>query len=169
MNRHMVPFGRLGLWSIVGIAVAAFAFWGVARVSGVTVPLWQVLLLALALLAVTSAVSALGADTEPGADPLTRTVNTPSWRPFIEVNRWEDQLIFAETKPGRFEGSTAKRNLIELADERLRLRRGLSLAADPDQCRDLLGEDTYAFLTRPVADCPTTWQLDAHLKHIEEI
>ena len=169
MNDFLAPFGRLKFWSAVGVVAAAAAFWGLARLSGVDLLLWQLVLLALAALAVSAIISALRPDAEPGLELTTGAVNAPTWRPFIEVNRWEDQLIFSETKPGRFEDGTAKRRLVELADERLRLRRGLSLATDPEQCRALLGDRTYAFLTRPTPNCPTERQLDEYLTKIEEI
>ncbi|MCH7231239.1 hypothetical protein L0U85_10300 [Glycomyces sp. L485] len=169
MREFLAPFGRVPFWPAVGVVAAAAAIWGLARLSGVDLLLWQLVLLGLASLAAGSIVSALRTDAEPAPELFTRTVNAPTWRPFVEVNRWEDQLIFAETKPGRFESGSVKRQLVELVDERLRLRRGLSMEADPEQCRELLGERTYAFLTRPVADCPTPWQLDEYLTKIEEI
>lgn len=169
MNDVLAPFGRLRPWSAVGIVACAAAVWGIARVSGVELLLWQVALLALAGLALSAMVSALRPDTEPGPELTTGSVNTPTWRPFVEVNRWEDQLIFAETRPGTFDGSNAKQRIVELAEERLRLRRGLSLRGDADQCRGILGERTYAFLTAPVPDCPAEWQLHEHLTRIEAI
>lgn len=169
MKTFWAPFGRLRIWSAVGAIGAAVLAWGVARVSGVDMLLWQVALLTLSALAASSVVSALRPDTEPGPELVTRKVNTPTWRPFNEVNRWEDRLIFAETKPGRFEGGNAKTTMVELVEERLRLRRGLSLTGDPEQCRELLGARTFAFLTRPVPDCPTETQLDEHLRRIEDI
>ncbi|GAB3219772.1 hypothetical protein GCM10027447_03220 [Glycomyces halotolerans] len=169
MKAFLTPFGKLRPWTAVGIVAAVTAFWGLGRLSGVDLLLWQLLLVSLAALAVSAIVSALRADTEPPPPLTTRTVNAPTWRPFVDVNRWEDRLIFAETKPGRFEESTAKKALVELVEERLRLRHGISLHGEPGRCRELLGENTYEFLTRPVADCPTQWQLDAHLRNIEEI
>ncbi|WP_100447354.1 hypothetical protein [Glycomyces xiaoerkulensis] len=169
MKEFLAPFGRLRFWPAAGCVAAALLFWSMARLSGIDPALWQLLLLALAALASGAIVSSMRADTEAPPDLVVHTVNTPTWRPFIQVNRWEDRFIFAETKPGQFETSAAKRDLVELVDERLRLRRGLSLTDHPDQCRAVLGERTYAFLTRPVADCPTDWQLDQYLRNIEEI
>lgn len=169
MTTFWAPFGRLRIWSALGAVGAAAAVWGIARISGVDMLLWQVALLALAVLAAFSVVSALQPDTEPGPELVTRTVNTPTWRPFAEANRWEDRLIFAEAKPGRFEEGKVKSGMVELVEERLRLRRGLSLADAPEQCRELLGERTYEFLTRPVADCPSEAELDEHLTRIENI
>lgn len=169
MREFLAPFGRLRLWPAVGAVAAAVFFWSVAMVSGVDFSLWQLVLLALAGLLALWVVDGMRADTEPAPELVVRTVNEPSWRPFGEVNRWEDRLIFAETKPGRFEGSNAKRQLVEIASERLRLRRGLSLERHPDQCRELLGEATFLFLTRPAPDCPAPRRLGEHLNAIEEI
>lgn len=169
MKEFLAPFGRLKLWPAIGAVAAAVVFWSAALLSGAAFAIWQLVLLALAALAANSVVNGMRADTERAPELLVRTANEPSWRPFGEVNRWEDRLIFAEAKPGRFEGTNAKRQLVELAAERLRLRRGLSLTAQPDECRALLGERTYLFLTGPVPDCPTPWQLGEHLQAIEEI
>lgn len=169
MKELLAPFGRLRPWPAIGVVAAAFAAGGLASISGVDVLLWQVVLLALAGLAAGALISALHPDAEPGPELTVRKINTPTWRPFVEVNRWEDQLIFAETGRRTFEESNAKQRLVELTEERLRLRRGLSLHAHPDQCRELLGERTYALLTEPAADCPTERQLGEHLTRIEAI
>lgn len=169
MKEFLAPFGRLKLWPAFGAIAAAVFFWSVALVSGVDFALWQLVLLALAALVAGSMISGMRADTEPNPDLVVRTVNEPSWRPFAEVNRWEDRFVFAEAKPGRFGTSNAKAQIEEVAAERLRLRRGLTLAADPEACRALLGEATFHFLTRPVPDCPSPRELAEHLKTIEEI
>lgn len=169
MKEFLAPFGRLRLWPAVGAVAGACFFWGAGLMSGVDFSIWQLVLLALAALLANSVVNGMRADTEKAPELVVRNVNAPSWRPFVEVNRWEDRLIFAEAKPGRFEGTNAKRQLVELAAERLRLRRGLSLTEQPDECRALLGESTFLFLTAPVPDCPAPWQLSAHLQAIEEI
>jgi hypothetical protein len=169
MKEFFAPFGRLRLWPAVGAVALAVLFWAAALISGVEFAIWQLVLLALAGLVANSVVNGMRADTVKAPPLVTSTVNEPSWRPFTEVNRWEDRLIFAEAKPGRFESTNAKQQLVEVASERLRLRRGLSLEKQPDQCRDLLGEPTFLFLTRPAPDCPTPRQLGEHLQAIEEI
>jgi len=169
MKEFLAPFGRLKLWPAVGAVAAAVFFWAIAMVSGVDFALWQLILLALAGLLALSVLDGMRPDTERSPDLYISTVNEPSWRPFADVNRWEDRLIFAEAKPGRFEDSNAKKQLVAVASERLRLHRGLSLDRHPEECRALLGEGTYLFLTRPAPDCPTPWQLGEHLTAIEEI
>ncbi|WP_026930722.1 hypothetical protein [Glycomyces tenuis] len=169
MNDFFAPFGRLRFWPAVGVLAAAVALWGLARISGVDLLLWQLALLALAALTVGAMLSALRPDTEPGPELTTQSVNSPTWRPFIEVNRWEDQLIFAEARRGPFEDGKVKQRLVQLTEERLRLRRGLSLHGDAEQCREILGDRTYAFLTEPVHDCPTEWELGEHLTRIEAV
>lgn len=169
MKDFLAPFGRLRFWPAVGVVAAAVAVWGLARTSGIDLVFWQLVLLALAALAVSAMVAALRPDTEPGPEIRTQDVNSPTWRPFIEVNRWEDQLIFAEARSEGFETSKARQRIVQLTEERLRLRRGLSLHGDPEQCRELLGERTYAFLTASVADRPDERQLGEHLTRIEAV
>jgi hypothetical protein len=169
MKTFLAPFGRLKLWPAIGAVALAFLFWVIALVSGVDFALWQLVLLSLAALLANSVVNGMRADTEPAPELVVSTVNEPSWRPFSEVNRWEDRLIFAEAKPGRFESTNAKQQLVEVASERLRMRRGLSLERQPEECRALLGERTFQFLTQPAPECPTPGQLGEHLQAIEEI
>jgi hypothetical protein len=165
----MIPLGRVSLWPAVGVIAAAGLFWLLGYFSGVNITFWQLALLALAAMLVAGVVSGLRPDTAAPPELRTQEVNSPTWRPFADVNRWEDQLIFAEAKPGRFETTTAKTRMVELVDERLRLRRGLTLASRPDECRDLLGDDLHRFLTRPAPDCPNERQLREYLQRIEEI
>jgi hypothetical protein len=169
VKEFLAPLGRLRMWPAVGAVAAAAAVWAAALMVGVDFAIWQLVALALAAVLAYSVVSGMRADTEPAPDLIVHTVNEPSWRPFTDVNRWEDRFIFAEAKPGRFETTNAKQRLAALAAERRRLRRGLSLTGQPDECRAALGESTYLFLTGPVPDCPTPRQLGEHLQAIEEI
>lgn len=169
VKEFLAPLGRLRLWPVAGTVAAAGAVWALGLVSGVDFALWQLVLLALAGVLAYSVVSGMRADTEPAPELVVHTVNEPSWRPFTDVNRWEDRLIFAEAKPGRFATTNAKEQLVAVAAERLRLRRGLSLAEQPDECRAVLGDATYRFLTEPVPDCPSPRRLGEHLHAIEEI
>ncbi|GAA1687159.1 hypothetical protein GCM10009830_38380 [Glycomyces endophyticus] len=165
----LAPLGRLRPWPVVAAVAAAGAAWVVALMAGVDVAVWQLVLLALAAVLAYSVVAGMRADTEAAPELVVHTVNEPSWRPFTDVNRWEDRLIFAEAKPGRFATTNARQQLAELAAERLRLRRGLSLTGQPEECRAVLGEATYLFLTGHVPDCPSPRQLGEHLHAIEEI
>ncbi|GIF12427.1 hypothetical protein [Actinoplanes teichomyceticus] len=64
------------------------------------------------------------------------------------VRRWERSLDKAHSDP-----DTYARNVLpvlgELADERLRLRHGLTRASDPRRARELLGEPAWAVLADP--------------------
>ncbi|SDL01323.1 hypothetical protein SAMN05216298_2270 [Glycomyces sambucus] len=169
VREFLSPLGRLRLWPAVASVAAAVAVWAAALIGGVDFAIWQLVLFALAAVLAYSVVSGMRADTEPAPELVVHTVNEPSWRPFTDVNRWEDRFIFAEAKPGRFATTNARQQLTELAAERLRLRRGLSLAEQPEECRVVLGEATYLFLTGPVPDCPAPRVLGEHLQAIEEI
>src|SRR6185436_4289978 len=61
------------------------------------------------------------------------------------VRRWERNLGRAHSDPDLYARNVLP-VLAELADERLRLRHGITRAADPRRARELLGEPLWAAL-----------------------
>jgi hypothetical protein len=84
------------------------------------------------------------------------------------VNNWERRLVRSKGESGRF-----ARELLpmigELADERLRLRHGLTRASDPDRARVLLGEDLWMFLTTATKRTPAPRDLAAVIGRLEKL
>ena len=76
------------------------------------------------------------------------------------TTRWDNRLSWVrlQNDKGQFARSVQPR-LIELVDERLRVRHGVVRVADPVRARALLGEQLWAFVTTPVPKNPTPREL----------
>jgi hypothetical protein len=74
----------------------------------------------------------------------------------IATRRWDTRLSFVRLQrdPGQF-ARTVQPRLIEIIDERLRLRHGLVRSVDPARSRAVLGEPLWAFVTTPVPRNPS--------------
>lgn len=81
--------------------------------------------------------SKIGTDAAPAADALRAS-----------VRRWERNLDRANSDPELYARNVLP-VLAELADERLRLRHGVTRASDPRRARELLGDDLWSVLTEP--------------------
>jgi hypothetical protein len=70
------------------------------------------------------------------------------------LRRWEARFSWTERDHARFVQSVLPR-LQELVDERLRQRHGVTLRADPDRAKALVGPTLWSFLHTPVRRSPT--------------
>lgn len=84
------------------------------------------------------------------------------------VARWERKLAWSKGEPKRFAKSVHPA-LAELVDERLRLRHGVTRAADPDRARALLGDLLWTFLARPPKRTPAPRDLAVLLAEVEKL
>lgn len=84
------------------------------------------------------------------------------------VRRWEDRLVRAQGDAARF-SSNVLPVLAELTDERLRQRHGITRAADPQRCRELLGEPLWRLLADPHGRPPKARDLTAHVQTLEKL
>jgi hypothetical protein len=84
------------------------------------------------------------------------------------VGRWETRLEWGHDSPDRFARSIQPR-LAEIADERLRMRHGISRTADPAPARAALGEPLWTFLHTPVTKPPSPREVAAVLARMEEL
>ncbi len=84
------------------------------------------------------------------------------------VRRWERTLDKAHS-----DSDTYARNVLpvlgELADERLRLRHGITRAGDPGRARELLGEEAWAVLSDPGRRGLKTRDLDTYVQAMERL
>ncbi|GIE86752.1 hypothetical protein [Actinoplanes regularis] len=84
------------------------------------------------------------------------------------VRRWEQTLDKAHS-----DSDTYARNVLpvlgELADERLRLRHGLTRASDPRRARQLLGEEAWAVLSDPGRRGLKTRDLETYVQAMERL
>ncbi|MFI7598626.1 hypothetical protein [Actinoplanes sp. NPDC049681] len=86
----------------------------------------------------------------------------------VAVRRWEQQLDRAQHDGERF-SRIVQPALAELADERLRLRHGITRASDPRRARELLGEPLWQVLDDPGRRLPKARELSAYVDALERI
>jgi hypothetical protein len=84
------------------------------------------------------------------------------------VSRWEARLEWGYDSADRFARAVQQR-LAEFADEQLRMRHGITRAADPVAARTVLGEPLWTFLETPVKKPPSPRELAAILARMEEL
>jgi hypothetical protein len=86
----------------------------------------------------------------------------------LAVGRWDTRLSWTERDPQRFVSAVRPR-LAEMAEERLRQRRGVDPYADPRRARELMGERLWAFLYAPLAQNPNPRELAAVVDDMEKL
>ncbi|TCB99863.1 hypothetical protein E0H26_04800 [Micromonospora zingiberis] len=84
------------------------------------------------------------------------------------INGWELPLEWSKTRSERFTGVILPR-LAELADERLRLKHGVTRESDPARARALLGDRLWLFLETPPRRTPSPRDLAAIVAELEKI
>jgi hypothetical protein len=84
------------------------------------------------------------------------------------VRGWEQRLAWTDGKPGAAMRTVLPR-LRDLADERLRLRHGVTRASDPDRARELLGEPAWSLLAGSIDRTPTLTDYAAVASGLEKI
>ena len=151
------------------VAAATVVLVAALRAAGVHISLLLVIAMLAGLRVVTIAAAAVrpprarrggsgsgGAPARP-ADSLRAT-----------VRRWELTLDKAHSDP-----DTYARNVLpvlgELADERLRLRHGLTRSSDPRRARELLGEQVWAVLSDSGRRGLKTRDLETYVQAMERL
>ncbi|MEV6598060.1 hypothetical protein AB0M36_14435 [Actinoplanes sp. NPDC051346] len=86
----------------------------------------------------------------------------------VAVRRWERQLDSSQQDPSRF-SRIVQPALAELADERLRLRHGITRSSDPRRARELLGESLWRMLEESGRRTPKYRELSAYVDALEKI
>ncbi|MGC4809282.1 hypothetical protein ACLQ29_01965 [Micromonospora sp. DT228] len=84
------------------------------------------------------------------------------------INRWEWPLDWSTTRPERFTGVVLPR-IAELADERMRLKHGVTRESDPARARVLLGDRLWTFLETPPRRTPSPRDLAVIVAELEKI
>ncbi|MBQ0976532.1 hypothetical protein [Micromonospora sp. M61] len=84
------------------------------------------------------------------------------------INRWEWPLDWSNTRPERFSGVVLPR-IGELADERMRLKHGVTRESDPARARALLGDRLWTFLETPPRRTPSPRDLAVIVAELEKI
>lgn len=87
---------------------------------------------------------------------------------FAAASRWETRLSWTEADPPRF-ARNVQPLIIDLADERLRQKHGITRAGDPVRARELLGDPLWTFMTTPVTRSLTPRQIAALVAQVEAL
>jgi hypothetical protein len=77
--------------------------------------------------------------------------STPADGLYLATARWDTRLAWVRLQhdPEQF-ARTVQPRLVQLIDERLRLRHGVLRDREPERARELLGEPLWTFVSRPV-------------------
>lgn len=84
------------------------------------------------------------------------------------VRRWEQNLDRAHSEPDLYARNVLP-VLAELADERLRLRHGITRASDPRRARELLGDDLWSALSGPGRRALKAREVETYLDVMERL
>ncbi|MEV0896237.1 hypothetical protein [Actinoplanes sp. NPDC049802] len=101
--------------------------------------------------------SGIGAEAPPVVDALRAT-----------VRRWERNLDRAHSDPDLYARNVLP-VLAELADERLRLRHGITRASDPRRARELLGDGLWTALSGPGRRALKARDVETYLDAMERL
>jgi hypothetical protein len=87
----------------------------------------------------------------------------------IELTSLEQRLSWGSVDPDRFR-ERVRPVLVDLAVERLRSRRGVDPATQPEEARRILGESLWQMVTGPPPSrCPTRPELSRVVEELERI
>jgi hypothetical protein len=86
----------------------------------------------------------------------------------VAINRWDAMLDWCHADVARYNRRVLPR-LGELADERLRLRHGVTRTSDPHKARSILGDALWEQVTTPQRRPPGPRELDQIVSALEEV
>jgi hypothetical protein len=170
---------RIGRWlgNALLIAIATTVTVAVTRANGIRVSILLVIAAFVALRLLMLAVSEVAPPPLPKPvrgvvantadnDGLYRWTGTDLLR--TAVRGWERRLGWAQSDHSAFSRNVLP-VLAELADERLRLRHGITRASDPRRARELLGEPIWQMLGEPGRKAPKARELTAYVETLERL
>ncbi|GAA2685428.1 MULTISPECIES: hypothetical protein [Actinoplanes] len=168
IRRRRSPIVRV-VGNLILVAAATVVVVAGLRAASVEAPLLLVIALVAGLRLVTIAAAAVRPPKQPksragAGDAAARTADSLR----ATVRRWERSLDKAHS-----DSDTYARNVLpvlgELADERLRLRHGLTRTSDPRRARELLGEQAWAVLADPGRHGLKTRDLETYVQAMERL
>ena len=89
-------------------------------------------------------------------------------RPFARMGVLRQQVEWGLESPQRF-GQVLQPTIWSIAADRLRRNHGVDLAADPERCRELLGDDRWHLVTGTANTVPTVADLEHLVERIEKL
>ncbi|GIH12098.1 hypothetical protein [Rugosimonospora africana] len=172
------PSGRSGFrWLVRPVVISLIIAAGggfVMRVTGVAVPYPLIFMVVLVIQLLRRTLTWIG----PGRIPkrLLRGSEASSGSNGGEdglrlaAGRWENRLFWVKLQrdPAQF-AKTMQPRMVQLIDERLRLRHGVVRANDPVRARAVLGEPLWRFVTAPVRENLAPRDLAALISQVEAL
>jgi hypothetical protein len=105
----------------------------------------------------------------PPPEPLPdRSPGEPRDEGLLLLTSLETRLSWGGTDPDRFR-NRVRPELVALADDLLRTRRGVDLRAEPDHARRILGEPLWQLITRTPTRSPSRAELSRLVDALERI
>jgi hypothetical protein len=165
---------KAALWS----AALAFPIWALARSAGFGMPYLLLAMLLLVLRVMRGLMRWIDARPlpdsliRPSAELVSADQAEASSRDGLvsATRRWETRLSFVRLHGDRTQfARSVQPKLVELIDERLRLRHGVVRTVDPERARALLGEPLWRFTTVPIRKNPSLRDLTEVIRLMEDI
>jgi hypothetical protein len=164
--------------STVIAAVVSAPVWGIFRLFGVDVPYPLLVMLVVVARALRAFLSWIA------PQPLPNTLMRPSVELVSEdqaggtsqdglhlaASRWDSRLSWVKMHgdKGQF-ARTVQPRLVEIIDERLWIRHGVSRTGEPDKARPLVGAELWTFVTEPVSKNLTPREVAGLIALMEKI
>ena len=104
----------------------------------------------------------------PPAPLLAPAPDEPRDEGLLLLSSLESRLSWGATDPDRFR-SRVRPELVSLADDLLRTRRGIDLRTEPDRARSILGEPLWQLIIRTPTRSPSRAELSRLVDALERI
>jgi hypothetical protein len=148
---------RSGAWRLITPIVVAVVVSVVAQVvlkgMRVGVPFALVFASVAALVALRYTLRALDIQPLPAtlraSAPVRRMPRVNSDGMSNAARTWSGRLEFAQDDPGRL-NRIVRPALVDIIDERIRLRHGITRASDPERFGQIVGPELWKFMTEPL-------------------
>jgi len=140
-------------------AVVAAPVWGILRMVGLDVPYPLLLMIGLVGRTLRSLLRWIAPRalpptlTRPSVELISedQAAGTAQDGLYLATARWDTRLSWTKVHGDKTQfARTVQPKIVEIVDERLWLRHGISRAGDPARARALLGEQLWGFVTEPV-------------------
>ncbi|WP_027341683.1 hypothetical protein [Hamadaea tsunoensis] len=166
-----VPSGRPGAelfkYFLMVAALTAVGLFAL-RVSSLSAPWWFVAAVAVAAVLVFRAVRTVRPPLPSRHAGRSMGEGAPADGLRQALRRWETRLDWCHGDTGAF-NRKLRTALVEIVDERLRQRHGITRESDPARARQVLGEPLWTFLAEPVRRPPSPRELTNLIAWMERI
>jgi hypothetical protein len=151
--------------ALLAAAAAGSALWGLAYVANFRAAPALCVVVGLAV----GLCWRLARQVVPPPEPLSvRTPSEPREEGLLLLTSLESRLSWGGTDPDRFR-DRVRPELVTLAADLLRTRRGIDLRTEPDRARQILGEPLWQLITRTPARSPSRAELSRLVDALERI